>query len=587
MAKFNISTVQPGQVDEAAKTIVETPTEQVQERVPQANAFEALLAGEPTDVDAAAQEITTEADVDPDIAAQQERERVKPLGERFKEATIGSTKWKTATQSKSEVNDTNSGIENVRARSRNMIKLVEDKKLSGGWGLSSALKHEGKAVKEIFKAEGQEKGVEALQVAAANKPSAILQKAGAAEITETGTQIDPNFIATLSAVTENFMMGAQVATEGGAPKEKVDEFTGEPTGDLERPQSDYEISKAQGNSRLGTDIHREYQRIKNAQAGRPTDQYNDLTPVEATVLGDLAKELFYEANPDLIQRIQGSKEEPVRFIVTAKGVDVLSKSNEARKRLFPTENVRPSKSVLPKGTFVGEGAKLTSKRTTKAGKLGDTRLIDQAMENLHSIPNVVDPRRSRVLLATAIPAMKLAMQGNYEGTWSNIVGIGVDQQNNFIAAKEINDRKNEKARIDAEDKGKPFFPTPYDVRKNMDNEVDKLAQSIRSIAQERNGANYLTYAMQSFTGRVHPQQTYFDPTASKIVRFATRNATPVKITKGSRADQNITQMYAMMFIGDASEALPAERRRLLNVHGPKLYEMGATIEAALRSTDIS
>ena len=587
MGKFTGSTVQPGQVDEATKAVVETPVEQKQERTPQASAFEALLSGEQeVDITAAAQEITDAADIDPETAAQQERERVKPLGERFQQAATESPKWKVSAPSNTEVTDTNNGIQNVRARSKKMVDLVKNKELTGGWGLSSSLKTaEGESIKSIYKEKGTEAGQQALAVSYANSPMHIMQKSGATQITPEGsTEIDPNFVATLSAVTENFLMGAQVASDAGAPKEKVDEFSG--VSELERPESDYEFTKAQGNQRLGNDIHREYQRVKNQREGKPTDQYEDLSPTEATVLGDLAKELFYEANEDdgIIRRTEGDVNNPVKFMITAKGIDVLSKSNEARKRLFPTNNVRPSKSVLEKGNFVGEALKLTKKTTTKAGKLGDTRLIDQAMENLHNIPNKVDPRRARVLLTTALPAMKAAIQGNYEGEWNNIAGIGIDQLNDFTAAKALSDRKNQKAELDALEKGKPFYPTEYNIRENMDSLVDTLAQSIRAIAMERKGLNHLTYAMQSFTGRVHPQQTYFDPTASKIVRFVTTNAVPVTVKKGSRQDYNLRQMYAMMFIGDASEALPQQRMEYLKIHGPKLYELGKTIREVLDRT---
>ena len=86
----------------------------------------------------------------------------------------------------------------------------------------------------------------------------------------------------------------RVASEAGAPKEKVDEFTGEPTGDLERPAEDYQVSKAQGNTRLRSRYYIEnIKELKNAKRlGRPTDQYQDLSPQEATVLGDMAKELY-------------------------------------------------------------------------------------------------------------------------------------------------------------------------------------------------------------------------------------------------------------------------------------------------------
>lgn len=581
MAKFNISTAQPGQVSEVDKSIIETPVEQKQEATPQAqgSAFEALVNQQPTNVDAAAKEITDQAEVDPDIAAQQEAERVAPLSERFAQAETASPKWQTK-----EISDGPSGVENIRARSKNMVNLVKDKELSGGWGIGSSRKTaEGGSISEIFKTQGAEAGQQALAIDHANSPAYILQKAGAATVAPgtAQTTVDPNFIATLSAVTENFMMGAQVASDAGAPKETVDEFTGEPTGQLERPAEHYEVSKAQGNNRLGTEINREWQRLKNQSEGKPTDQYDDLKPSEAAVLGDLAKELFYEANPELITRAE-KDDEQVYFTVNAKGISELSKSNEARKRLFPTQNVRPSKTKLPKGQFVGEGQKLSGRFTKKAGKLGDISLIEEAMENLHEVPNVVDPRRARVLVSTALPAMLQAIQGKYDGAWANTNGIGTKAINKFEAAKKLDEKRKARERDAAAKRGEEYYEkAPYNVRANMDSLVDTLAQSIRAVALDRKGANYLTYAMQSFTGRVHPQQTYFDPTASKTVRFATRNATPSIAKPGNRVEANLKQMYSMMMIKEASEALPQERVRLLEVHGPKMYEMGKTIETAL------
>ena len=583
MAKFNISTAQPGQLSEAQKTVVETPVEQIKERTPQTSAFEELLAGKTTDTAAASQDIIAASEVEPEspeIIAQKERERVEPLGERFKQAETASPKWQTK-----EISDGPSGVENIRARSRNMVNLVKQKELTGGWGLAGK-EIDGQRISTIAKEKGPEAAKQALEIADANSPATILQKTGAATTVPGFAQVevDPQFTATLSAVTENFMMGAQVASEAGAPKEKVDEFTGEPTGDLERPAEDYQVSKAQGNTRLGQDIHREYQRVKNQREGRPTDQYQDLSPQEATVLGDMAKELFYEANPDLIDRAEGTDGQ-VYFTVNAKGISELEKSNEARKRLFPTQNVRPSKSVLPEGQLVGEGAKLSGRFTKKAGKLGDTSLIEEAMTNLHSIPHVVDGRRARVLVATALPAIIQAIQGKYNGLWNNTVGIGNKALDEFTAKQALDVKRRDRARAAAEKAGETYIePAPYNIRANMDTQVDSLAQSIRAIALDRKGANYLTYAMQSFTGRVHPQQTYFDPTSSKTVRFATRNATPSIAKPGNRVEANLKQMYAMMFIKDASEALPQERLRLLEVKGPKLYEIGAQIEKALDET---
>ena len=60
------------------------------------------------------------------------------------------------------------------------------------------------------------------------------------------------------------------------------------------------------------------------------------------------------------------------------------------------------------------------------------------------------------------------------------------------------------------------------------------------IAQERKGANYLSYAIQGFQGRISPQQSYFNPTTSKAVRFVTTNAVPAPAKPGSRGLREIS-----------------------------------------------
>ena len=64
------------------------------------------------------------------------------------------------------------------------------------------------------------------------------------------------------------------------------------------------------------------------------------------------------------------------------------------------------------------------------------------------------------------------------------------------------------------------------AQQEMIKAAQKLANEVQSIAQERNGANYLSYAVQGFQGRISPQQSKFNPTTSKAVRFVTRNAVP-------------------------------------------------------------
>ena len=121
----------------------------------------------------------------------------------------------------------------------------------------------------------------------------------------------------------------------------------------------------------------------------------------------------------------------------------------------------------------------------------------------------------------------------------------------------------------------------YDPAQAMAGVQFNLAQSIRAAAMERKGANYLSYYAQNFNGRIAPQQSYFDPTTSKTVRFVTRNAVPAKATPGSRVDRNLRQMYAMMLVKGADADLPAGREVALAKAAPKLAAWGKRLQEAL------
>ena len=107
-------------------------------------------------------------------------------------------------------------------------------------------------------------------------------------------EIDPLALQIGSAVTENMFAQSSFGDtqEGITP---IDPETPNPT-----------VSKVYNNSKLGQEIHREYQRMKNAQEGRPTDEYTDLPREEATTLGDAFKEMYAQANPDIVQRAEAN-----------------------------------------------------------------------------------------------------------------------------------------------------------------------------------------------------------------------------------------------------------------------------------------
>ena len=344
-----------------------------------------------------------------------------------------------------------------------------------------------------------------------------------------------------------------------------------------------EVGKNTANIELGQEINREYQRVKNAAEGRPTDQYTDLGGDEAALLGDAFKEMYAEANPTDLKRVtpEGS-EGHVTFQITPEGETRLNSPAAKAKRavMFPGVNLRPSKTPItgPKGQLQGETARVRARKAT--GKVKGTpagmAVLDEARENLAQVPNVVDKQRLRILYSTILPVLSLPNDQFVEAlesdpilmTFATINNMGRSQLNKFRAEA----KKAERDGVE------------YDLTSEINGIRRTIAQNVRAIAMERNGANYLSYYIQNFNGRMAPQQSYFDPTTSKAVRFVTTNAVPAKATPGSRIEKNLRQMYAMMLVKDADALLPPGREAALDRAGPQLEQWGNRLAQLLEES---
>ena len=327
------------------------------------------------------------------------------------------------------------------------------------------------------------------------------------------------------------------------------------------------VPKAQNNAQLGKQIQQEYLRQTGQDINTPIPQ------AEAETLGDAFKEMWASSNPEMVNRITDrAGRGQTGYQLTAEGVAKLTLGNQLRKRMFPKTNVRPSKKALPSGKLPGDvGATQVKKASGKVGQVDFSKTIEDAMKNLATVPNVVDKQRGKILFATVLPVLSGQVNpadpvSGWKATINNVGQDKVDQFNAKAAAD---------ARSDA--------PQGLDPNQMMSELHNKLAQEVRSIAMERNGANYLTYGVQAFNGRIAPQQSFFDPTTSKAVRFVTRNAVPAVAKPGSRIDKNLRQMYALIVLPaalkDADALLPNERDRMLDVHSDKLEAWGDRLAA--------
>ena len=518
--------VQPGQATEAeAEVIAGAPAAQLKERVPQAQGLDSLLAAAPVEDIAAGIGAGVEAEIaqQEDVAAQREREAVPDIISRRDEPPL--TEWKR--QGEVAAVNANSGPQSDGGMAARATNMAEKFSGVGEWKLGGLQSKHGGAAKEVATTVG------------AIDPEGNLNR---------------DFLQMMSVITENqfsdlaFSRGeVDVQQEGEVAPEEVSQSAA--------------ITKAQGNKQLGDQIHREYQRYRNAQAGRPTDEYVDLTSEQATLLGDMAKEMYFEANQTEAGQnfmVRGAAPDgQVTFTLTKHGSDRLREGAFERKRLFPKQHVRPSKTPLPGGRLVGEGRTYTRGASGRTGTtVAGAEVIHQAMRNLNTVANVVDPHRLKILFATALPVLS-GQVSDPNHPFAKINHIGQDKLDKFNA-------------VDPE-------TAPEEYAKL----IDSLAQSLFGIATERNGANFLTYYMQTFNGRIAPQQTNFDPTTSKTTRFVTRNAVPAKATPGSRIEKNLRQMYAMMLVPKADIKLPEAREKALEQYTPQLVRWGKELRAAL------
>ena len=397
--------------------------------------------------------------------------------------------------------------------------------------------------------------------------AAAVQKSGA--ITNQGglgSRPNSDYIKVGAYVTENAMSDMSFGLDPDAEADPLADALGDQRvkRKVEQP---HPIKQAQGNQSLGNKIHQEYQRL----TGNKTP--DKLPAKEAAVVGQVFKDLWARQNPNYVKSFE---QDGVKVLqLTAEGQSALEQGEQFRKRLFPKNNVRPSKTPLSGGKLPGDVGQNVAKNASGAvGKPDFSRVIEQARRNLATVPNVVDKQRGKILLSTILPVL----QTRDHSTWmAEINNFGPSKQQAYAAARKDWERRQQENPGSVEEE--------YNPQAVMDALTDKIAQEVQSIAQERNGANYLTYGVQAFNGRISPQQSFFDPTTSKAVRFVTRNATPSIAKPGSRVDKNLRQMYAMMLVKGADALLPDLRDANLTKASGQLEAWGDRLSAALTMTD--
>lgn len=402
-------------------------------------------------------------------------------------------------------------------------------------------------------------------------------------------RFDPNFSMTLAAVTENLLAESAL---GGDPYSEMQRSLGltEEEGQMEMfkegtsgsPSPKTAVSKAQGNLKLGQEINREYQRVRNQALGLPTDSYSDLDAEQATKLGDMAKEIYFEANRNkdgrpMLRRELGNDGQ-VYFAMMPNLVRQYTEGKEFRRKMFNKPMVRPLKNKQsPTGQPVGESQQSVKKVSGKKGEGRVTSFIlEQAARNMHTVGHVVDKQRLKILLATILPSLTATYDSLANdpliSIFANATGIGQDRILKFQAEQ---------------DKlAKSGVPSEFNWEREFKQFRTNIAQQLFGIAKERNGINYLTYYIMAFNGRFAPQQTHFDPTTSKITRFVTRSPNIVQVKPGSIQEKNLIQMYALTVGAKGTDGLlPINRAMAIEEQSGQLESWGKRLIQVLENSE--
>ena len=380
-------------------------------------------------------------------------------------------------------------------------------------------------------------------------------------ISRENPELSDDFLMVSSIVTENSFAQAFDMAVRQSDRE-ADSFmprTGREIMVEEQFSAGGQTKRAAQNIRLGKEINREMQRLKGVQ------ETTDIADSEAAVLGDAAQDMYAATNPDIVNRIVG-EDGQVAYELTPLGAEIMPATSAARKKLFPSNQVRPAKAPIPGGRQVAEGKKTTKNVTGSLKAPNGLDILNEARDNLGSIPNVVDKQREKILYSTIIPAFR-GDDNPETKIYAEINNFGASKMRKFIAAEKAAEKAGEE----------------YNAQENMAALEKGIAQELWGVASEREGVNYLTYTIQAYNGRLTPNQTHLNPTTSKLARFVTRNAVPVKITKGSRFERAARQMYAMMLVPKADMKLPEVRDQMVTEHTPRMVRWGNRLKELLNN----
>ena len=410
--------------------------------------------------------------------------------------------------------------------------------------------------------------------------------------------VDPELFGLMGVLTEEHFVQSMFTTD----PDEVSETVGETT--EQEAVKQIEFKKSQGIQNLGKEIYREYKRTKAAQKGLgDTAEYlneiENISPSVFTQIGDIAKTSYAAANSDMI--VEKNKDGRVVFEPTERGAKIFENMYRVYTGLFSTTEVKPLDSPSQDGRVMGEASQYTRDMTTRLSKeIGDTSAHFEATKNMNEVAFVNDPNREKV--ATYLAMLALANAGTVKSTpnmqdeympgrnndifYANIFKIGKQKYQDLLNEKASLRNKVQRliAQGASEEQVKLAEKTynQYNPKNILRLEREKFVNIMESAGRYTGKSNFLTFALQLLTGRMHAQQTIYNPQASPIIRgiVGGGNKYQWQPGKGGKLEQNWTEGMSKHLFEDPK--VTNEEGRKVESSFKKEYGMGRPTEERIR-----
>lgn len=386
---------------------------------------------------------------------------------------------------------------------------------------------------------------------------------------------DRKFFATGAVATEHALDGAFLGTDASTEAYLRE---GE---EVEARSSDL-INPSDLAERVGRETVKWWAAEKEAD-GQPINK--NLSTQELKDLGGAFLLSYARANPRLINVVNTKKNaqgdyvkdetgSAIRFELTREG-QVIYDANRSLREMALGNILDPLMAPVEAGLpgAMGEERPAYRKQRAISGEGRDSSYatlaeFEESIRNQQSVGHVVDDRRTRIATVMMLPAIfgKIGQKGDAFGDY---FGIGLTSVKTIMNEKQMLKGMEREQAID-------------EAVKITGKKKSDLMQDLMTAIRFRGRSNYLTYAMQPLAGRTMVQQTDFNPTRKKFIRFVTRSKHPAKVTPGSRLENNYLNIMSLSFGQD--QKLEAGRLQDLRENEDKYYMWGKILSEALEST---